>query len=36
LSYCREHYRTNTVLDEGFFDYIGGICPEGHERKFED
>ena len=36
LSYCREHYRTYTVLDEGFFDYTGGICPEGHERKLED
>ena len=36
LSYCREHYRTSTFFDEGFFDYIAGMCPQGHERKLED
>lgn len=36
LSYCDEHYRSYPVFDEGFFDYIQGICPRGHQRKLED
>lgn len=35
-SYCREHYRTVELYDEGFFDCIRGVCPEGHERTLED
>ena len=35
-SYCREHYRSFEVHDEGFFDCIRGVCPEGHERTLED
>ena len=36
LSYCTEHYRSYPVFDEGFFDYIQGICPKGHERNVMD
>ena len=35
-SYCREHYPTVTLFDEGFFDCIHGTCPAGHERTLED
>jgi hypothetical protein len=35
-SYCREHYRSFDVYDEGFFDCIRGVCPKGHERTLED
>jgi len=30
--YCKDHWRTRTVIDsDGFFDYVEGICPKGHE-----
>lgn len=35
-SYCRDHYRKSEVYDEGFFDCIRGVCPQGHERTLED
>jgi hypothetical protein len=35
-AYCREHYRSFTVYDEGFFDCIRGVCPKGHERTLVD
>jgi predicted RNA-binding Zn-ribbon protein involved in translation (DUF1610 family) len=35
-SYCREHYRSYEVYDDGFFDCINGICPRGHERMLAD
>lgn len=35
-SYCREHYRSYPIFEDGFFDYIRGICPKRHERKLED
>ena len=36
VSYCRDHYRTVEVYDEGFFDCIRGVCPQGHERTLAD
>jgi hypothetical protein len=35
-SYCRDHYLKYEVYDEGFFDCIRGVCPQGHERTLED
>jgi hypothetical protein len=35
-SYCRAHYRTTTLYDDGFFDCIRGVCPKGHARTLED
>lgn len=35
-SYCREHYKSYPVFDDGFFDYIRGVCPKGHGRNLED
>lgn len=35
-SYCREHYRSFEVYDDGFFDRVRGVCPKGHERTLED
>jgi hypothetical protein len=35
-SYCREHYRSWTLYDDGFFDCIQGVCPAGHERMLMD
>lgn len=35
-SYCREHYRSWAVYDDGFFDCIQGVCPAGHERMLTD
>ena len=35
-SYCREHYRSWTAFDDGFFDCIRGECPAGHERMLMD
>ena len=35
-SYCREHYQSFPVFDDGFFDCTRGVCPKGHERTLED
>ena len=35
-SYCRDHYRKYEVYDDGFFDCIRGVCPQGHERTLAD
>lgn len=35
-SYCRDHFQTYEVYDDGFFDCIRGVCPEGHERTLAD
>lgn len=35
-SYCREHYRSWAVYDDGFFDCFQGVCPKGHERMLGD
>ena len=35
-SYCRDHYRTVELYDDGFFDCIRGVCPEDHERTLAD
>ena len=35
-SYCREHYRSWPVFDDGFFDCFRGVCPKGHERILQD
>jgi hypothetical protein len=35
-SYCREHYRSWDVYDDGFFACVRGVCPKGHERTLED
>jgi predicted RNA-binding Zn-ribbon protein involved in translation (DUF1610 family) len=36
LSYCRAHYRSYPLFDEGFFDCVEGICPKGHKRTLMD
>ena len=36
LSYCGDHYRTVELYDDGFFDCIRGVCPQGHERTLAD
>lgn len=35
-SYCKEHWRTGTRFEEGFFDCIQGICPQGHRQTLMD
>jgi hypothetical protein len=35
-SYCRDHYATVTLYDEGYFECIRGTCPAGHVRTLED
>jgi hypothetical protein len=35
-SYCRDHWRTTELYDDGFFDCIKGRCPNGHERTLVD
>ncbi|MHA1832036.1 MAG: hypothetical protein ACTSWR_10930 [Candidatus Helarchaeota archaeon] len=34
--YCKEHYQTIEHWDNGFFDYMEGVCPEGHKRIIDD
>ena len=34
--YCYEHYRTEVVFDEEFYDYTIGTCPQMHRRKIDD
>jgi hypothetical protein len=35
-SYCSVHWRRETLFDDGFFDEIVGLCPEGHRRQLWD
>lgn len=35
-SYCRSHWRTQVVFDEGFYDCTYGFCPAGHRKKLDD
>jgi hypothetical protein len=35
-AYCGDHFEAWTLLDDGFFDCIMGMCPERHERVLED
>lgn len=35
-SYCRKHWETWDLVDDGFFDHKRGRCPKGHERKLID
>ena len=35
-AYCGDHYSHWDVYDEGFFDYVRGVCPSGHERILMD
>ena len=35
-SYCRKHWKKRTVFDEGFFDYIEGLCPMNHRQILAD
>jgi hypothetical protein len=34
--YCRDHWATETLFDEGFYDCIRGTCPSGHTRTVDD
>lgn len=35
-SYCKEHFPAMATYDDGFFDAIVGICPDGHQRVLSD
>jgi hypothetical protein len=30
--YCPSHWETTVFMDEGFYDYMEGICPAGHRQ----
>ncbi|MBD3404969.1 MAG: hypothetical protein GF411_02400 [Candidatus Lokiarchaeota archaeon] len=34
--YCKNHYLTRVVYDQGFYDCTYGTCPIGHERIIDD
>ncbi|TXT54811.1 MAG: hypothetical protein BAJATHORv1_50062 [Candidatus Thorarchaeota archaeon] len=34
--YCKDHYVTRVVYDQGFYDCTYGTCPVGHERIIDD
>jgi hypothetical protein len=34
--YCRDHWQRRVILDEGFYDYTGGVCPAGQRQMIED
>lgn len=36
LNYCRNHWNTNIVFDESFYDYTMGTCPNGHQYMIDD
>lgn len=36
LNYCRNHWNTNIVFDESFYDYTMGTCPNGHQYMVDD
>ena len=35
-AYCRRHWATETVMDEGFYDCTYGTCPAGHRVMIDD
>lgn len=35
-SYCAQHWRTEMVEDEGFYDCTYGTCPAGHRQLLDD
>ena len=35
-AYCGDHYSHWDEYDEGFFDCVRGVCPNGHERILMD
>ena len=35
-AYCAEHWKTTPVFDDGFYDCIYGVCPEGHRQMLDD
>lgn len=36
LNYCGNHWNTNVVFDESFYDYTMGTCPNGHQYMVDD
>ncbi len=34
--YCKFHYHTEIIYDEGFYDCTYGVCPEGRRRIIDD
>jgi hypothetical protein len=34
--YCWEHYNTEEVFEDGFYDCTYGTCPKGHKRMIDD
>lgn len=36
LNYCRAHWNTVPVFDEGFYDRTIGTCPGGHRHTVDD
>lgn len=34
--FCDSCWRTTVELDDGFFDCIRGVCPQGHRRMLQD
>ena len=35
-SYCKAHWKTETLFDDGFYECTKGKCPRGHERTLDD
>lgn len=34
--YCRRHWEAWPLFDDGFFDRVEGMCPDGHRRTLAD
>lgn len=34
--YCRDHWQSVVILDEGFYDCTVGVCPAGHRQMIDD
>ncbi|MDD3627507.1 MAG: hypothetical protein PHV06_09325, partial [bacterium] len=34
--YCSEHYGMKQYIEDGYYDYTEGTCPEGHTRILDD
>jgi len=34
--YCRDHWMSTVIMDDGFYDYTAGICPSGHHQILDD
>jgi hypothetical protein len=35
-SYCKEHYASFPLFDDGYYDCTETICPQGHKRRVAD